>query len=167
MRFTVRLQKQILIIYIKRFELSYSAYSVLFTNELPNKFWNREVFMFEQNFRNSHKKYFLARTVSKLAQFTPFASINIPSKRELLIMSAKFLPLSCASIYKSSLAQLCLDHRYLYRDQFIKVRVLKPNFQEWRRLHSLSPLQNFSSNYSVQNFCSRSFSCNELAITTE
>ena len=59
--------------------------------------------MFEQNFRNSYKKYFLARTISKLAQFAPFASINIPSKRELLLMSAKFLPLYCASMYKSSL----------------------------------------------------------------
>ena len=56
--------------------------------------------MFEQNFRNSYKKYFLARTVSKLAQFTPFASINIPSNRELF--EGKFLPLSCASIHKSS-----------------------------------------------------------------
>ena len=46
--------------------------------------------MFEQNFRNSYKKYFLARTISKLAQFTHFASINIPLKIELLIMSAKF-----------------------------------------------------------------------------
>ena len=41
--------------------------------------------------------------MSKLAQFTPFSSINIPSKWELLIISAKFLPLYCASIYKSSL----------------------------------------------------------------
>ena len=49
--------------------------------------------MFEQNFKNSDKKYFMARKISKLAQFTPFVSINIPSKRELLIMSAKFLPL--------------------------------------------------------------------------
>ena len=70
---------------------------------MPNKFSNRAVFMIEQIFRNSYKKYFFARTVSKLAQFTPFAFINIPSKRELLIISAKFLPLSCASIYKSSL----------------------------------------------------------------
>ena len=61
--------------------------------------------MFEQIFRNSYKKTFFARTVSKLAQFTPFASINIPSKRELLIISAKFLPLSCASIHKASLLE--------------------------------------------------------------
>ena len=50
-------------------------------------------------------KYFFARTISKLVQFTPFASINIPSKRELLI-SAKFLHLSCTSIHKSSLVKL-------------------------------------------------------------
>ena len=43
--------------------------------------------------------------VSKLAQFTPFSSINIPSKWELLIISAKFLPLYCASIDKSSLVK--------------------------------------------------------------
>ena len=43
-------------------------------------------------------KYFLARIISNLVQFTPFASTNIPSKRELLIMSAKFLALYCASI---------------------------------------------------------------------
>ena len=65
--------------------------------------------MFEQNFRNSSKKYFMARTVSKLAQFAPFACINLPSKRELLIMSAKFLPLSCASIHKSSLVRSMID----------------------------------------------------------
>ena len=50
-------------------------------------------------------KYFFARTISKLVQFTPFASINIPSKRELLI-SAKFLHLSCTSIHKSSFVKL-------------------------------------------------------------
>ena len=48
-------------------------------------------------------KYFFARTVSKLEQFAPFSSRNIPSKWELLIISAKNLPLYCASIYKSSL----------------------------------------------------------------
>ena len=63
-----------------------------------NKFWNRLRFMFEQIFRNSYMKYFFERTISKLTQFTPFASINILSKRELLIISAEFLPLSCASI---------------------------------------------------------------------
>ena len=67
---------------------------------------NSQTGRFEQNFRNSYKKYFFTRTVSKLSQFTPFASINIPSKRELLIISAKVLPLSCASIHKSSL----IDH---------------------------------------------------------
>ena len=69
---------------------------------MPNKFGTLGVFiwefMIEQIFRNSYKEYFFARTVSKLAQFTPFASINIPSKRELLIISAKCLPLYCASI---------------------------------------------------------------------
>ena len=62
-------------------------------------------FMIEQIFRNSYIKYFFAHTVSKLAQFTPFSSINIPPKWELLIISAKFLPLYCASIYKSSLIE--------------------------------------------------------------
>ena len=38
------------------------------------------------------------------------ASINMPSKRELLIISAKFLPLSCASIYKSSLVRPSLSN---------------------------------------------------------
>ena len=37
-------------------------------------------FMIEQIFRNSYMKYFFERTVSKIAQFTPFSSINIPSK---------------------------------------------------------------------------------------
>ena len=60
--------------------------------------------MFE--FRNSYKKYFFACIVSKLAQFTPFESINIPSKRELLIISATFLSLSCASMHKSSLVRV-------------------------------------------------------------
>ena len=69
---------------------------------MPNKFSNRAEFMIEQIFRNSYMKYFFARTVSKLAQFTLFASINIPLKWELLIISAKFLPLDCAYIYKSS-----------------------------------------------------------------
>ena len=55
-------------------------------------------FMFEQIFRNSYMNLFFARTIPKPAQFTPFASINIPPKRELLIISAHFLPLSCASI---------------------------------------------------------------------
>ena len=48
--------------------------------------------------KNNLVKYFVACTFSKLTQFTPFASINIPSKRELLIISAKFLALYCASI---------------------------------------------------------------------
>ena len=69
---------------------------------MPNKFGTLVVFilefMIEQIFRNSYKEYVFARTVSKLAQFTPFGSINIPSKRELLIISAKCLPLYCASI---------------------------------------------------------------------
>ena len=70
---------------------------------MPNKFSNWVEFMIEQIFRNSYMKYFFARTVSKRAQFTPFSSINIPSKWELLIISAKFLTLYCTSLCKSSL----------------------------------------------------------------
>ena len=65
--------------------------------------------MIEQIFRNSYMKYFFARTVSKLAQFTPLSSINIPSKWEFLIISGKFLPLYCASIYKSYLLILSVS----------------------------------------------------------
>ena len=63
----------------------------------------------EQIFRNSYMKYFFAHTVSKLAQFAHFSSRNIPSKWELLIISAKILPLYCASIYKSSLVGRVFD----------------------------------------------------------
>ena len=41
---------------------------------------------------------FIVHTISKLVQFTRLASTNIPSKRELLKMSAKFLALYCAFI---------------------------------------------------------------------
>ena len=106
MRFRVRyiiMAETFRINFIQRFKWVWSAYSILFTNVMPNKFSNRVEFMIEQIFRNSYMKYFFARTVSKLAQFTPFSSINIPSKWELLIISAKFLPPYCASMYKSSL----------------------------------------------------------------
>ena len=87
--------------------------------------------MFEQNFRNSYKKYFLAHTVSKLAQFTAFASVNIPSKRELLIMSAKFLPFSCASIHKSSLVEpkcsIHLQFSYLQRSASFVCHIISLN----------------------------------------
>ena len=46
---------------------------------------------------------FFARTISKLIQFTPLSSTNIPSKKELLIIGAKFLAIYCASIPRSSL----------------------------------------------------------------
>ena len=72
--------------------------------------------MIEQIFRNSYMKYFFARTVSKLGQFTSFSSINFPSKWELLIISAKFLPLYCASIYKSSLVVLCTTYTVQQHD---------------------------------------------------
>ena len=85
--------QQFLISFIKRFEWVLRAYSILFINVMPNIFWNPVVFMFGQ-IRNSYKKSFFARTTSKLAKFTPFASIHIPSKRELLIISANFLPFS-------------------------------------------------------------------------
>ena len=83
--------------------------------------------MFEQNFRNSSKKYFLARTVSKLAHFTPFASINVPSKRELLIMSATFLPLSCSSIHKSSLVE-----RLAILFNYSILSLIANYFEQWR-----------------------------------
>ena len=74
--------------------------------------------MIEQIFIKSYMKYFFAPTVSKLAQFTHFSSINIPSKSELLIIRAKFLPLYCASIYKSSL--LCMPVKYWYNHHKLK-----------------------------------------------
>ena len=43
-------------------------------------------------------KYFFACTIPELVQFTPFASTSIPSKKELLILSAKLLAIYCASI---------------------------------------------------------------------
>ena len=48
--------------------------------------------------------------VSKFPKFTPFASINMSSKRELLIISENYLPLSCASIHKSSLV---MPHKFI------------------------------------------------------
>ena len=85
--------------------------------------------MFEQNFRNSYyKKYFLARTVSKLAQFTPFASINIPSKRELLIISATFLPpLLRLYTYYSPRDGLCKAIGNFHKSELIGYLLISPS----------------------------------------
>ena len=58
-------------------------------------------------------KYFFARAVLKLAQFALFAGINIPSKGELLIISAKFLPLLRLYTYI-----LFVTTKYIFNDFF-------------------------------------------------
>ena len=75
----------------------------LFKKVMHNKFRNVIEFMslsvrrlsLQQSFELN---IFFAHTISKLVRFTPLASANIPSKRQLLIMSANFLALYCASI---------------------------------------------------------------------
>ena len=46
---------------------------------------------------------------------------------------------------------------------FSKLTGQQPNFQEWLFLHSLSPLENFNSNYWVLNFCSLWFPARTLS----
>ena len=84
-------------------ELIYTAF--VYKSNAHNKFQNIIGFVFlslTMSAIASKKlgvKYFFAHAISKLAQFTPFASVNIPSKRDLLIISAKILALYYASIY--------------------------------------------------------------------
>ena len=65
---------------------------------IPNKFRNLWCLFASRSWKKVCGKYLFARKISKLAQFTPFASTNIPSKRELLKISAEFLALYCTSI---------------------------------------------------------------------
>ena len=60
------------------------------------------LYLCRNRFKKNWVNYFFARTISKLVEFTPSASTNIPSKRELWIMSANFLAIYCASIPRSS-----------------------------------------------------------------
>ena len=94
----------------KQFRITFKKYlnefrvieSVLFTKLMHNKFLHTiKLCLCDLSAMTSKKfsvKYFFACTISKLAQFTPLASSNISSKRELLITSANFLALYYASI---------------------------------------------------------------------
>ena len=78
---------------------------------------------------------FFPRTISKLAQFVPFASINIPSKRELLIISTKFLPLSCASIHMVVSPRRGIFFIYFFiRNCFILALIFEIAFRLWALL---------------------------------
>ena len=70
--------------------------SALFTKVMQKKFPNIIEFMSIISVEQRLKKYFIknlffARTISKLVEFTPLSSTNIPTQIQLLITSVKFL----------------------------------------------------------------------------